>query len=247
MLRESGGFHLTLAAADARLRAPLSLSLAHTVESISMKTHASGTASRKIAVISSFFWIVIGAILLGVVGSTEWRFLAGSLGMAAFVWHLLFAVFLVGRPVPPAPVFPDSLDQAGAVLEALDRELGFFRRRAGQVLFYGMLAEALILGGGHALRYTEMWNWQSFVVNVVFFAAIAGVGIVLGSEYRARIHRLKDSRAKLVSHLGCHHLFPSPDQRLVSEIQVLYVILTLMSSIGIIFTWAKAFFGDQAP
>ena len=93
-----------------------------------------------------------------------------------------------------------------SVLQSIDAEISFFRRRSGQVYFFGLLAEALILVGREKIilsRGTDdsSWTappWTDPLIQSVFFVAVAVIGIMLGSEYRRRISFLKLSRIKML-------------------------------------------------
>ena len=52
-----------------------------------------------------------------------------------------------------------SEEQARHVLEAIDREIAFYRRRAGQVFFLGLTVEVLILAGREKIVVPAAWPW----------------------------------------------------------------------------------------
>ena len=83
------------------------------------------------------------------------------------------------------------------ILEAIDREIAFYRRRAGQVFFLGLTVEVLILAGRERIVVPAAWPWIQPLSYGVLFIAVAAVGILLGREYRGRIHVLKRERKKL--------------------------------------------------
>lgn len=80
------------------------------------------------------------------------------------------------------------------VLEAIDREIAFYRSRAGQVFFLGLTVEVLILAGHEKIVVPAAWPWIRPLSYGVLFIAVAALGILLGREYRDRIHRLKSAR-----------------------------------------------------
>jgi len=142
---------------------------------------------------------------------------------------------------------PRTLTESSAVLRALDREIAFYRKRSGQVFFFGLLVEVLIIAGKETIVFVEQIpnlagpekipTLAGRVVYSILFIAVAAVGIALGAEYRRRIRILKDSRAKVLQELGFEFVYPSASDQGLSEIQVLYVVLVLLSSGGIILVW----------
>lgn len=133
---------------------------------------------------------------------------------------------------------PPTLTESSAVLRGLDREIAFYRKRAGEVFFFGLLVEVLILAGKEKIFFVEtIPTLAGLVVYSLLFIAVAAVGIALGAEYRRRIRILKDSRAKVLQKLGFEFVYPSATDQGLSEIQVLYVVLVLLSSGGIILVW----------
>ncbi len=141
----------------------------------------------------------------------------------------------------PRVTFSAHAKNPQQVLESVDRELSFFRKRSGQVFWIGLLVEAIILVGQQEVKMSDTWQWQRACVETFFFLAIAGAGMALGSEYRRRIHILKDSRCELLDHLGYNNVFPEASQQRISEIQVLYVVLIILSSVGILIYWLKVY------
>ena len=83
------------------------------------------------------------------------------------------------RKSRPADSIPTT-----AILESVDRELAFFRRRSGQVYFLGLSAEAAILVGGRQLPAPPSWDWLASLGASLFFYAVAVAGIILSSEYQ---------------------------------------------------------------
>ncbi|MDJ0840357.1 MAG: hypothetical protein QNK37_27855 [Acidobacteriota bacterium] len=142
-------------------------------------------------------------------------------------------------PKKPALIVPKSLAQAQMVMEAIDREIAFYRRRAGQVFFLGLLVEILILAGKQTDKVVIPNDpaWVKSFAFSCFFIAVAAVGIALGHEYRSRIRFLKDSRSELLEKLEYEFVYSSEADQGLSEIQVLYVVLVFLSSSGIILSW----------
>ncbi len=119
-------------------------------------------------------------------------------------------------------------------LEATDREIDFYRRRAGQVFFLSLTAEILILAGRERIVVPRAWPWIQPLSYGVLFLAVAAFGILLGREYRSRIHVLKSQRKKRAD-------FDAPSGGLtLSEIEMLYVVLVFLSSSGLVLVWLNA-------
>lgn len=125
------------------------------------------------------------------------------------------------------------------ILESVDREIAFFRRRAGQVFFFGLLVEAFILTGKGQINMPVEWTWQRPFVESLFFLAVLAVGVSLGSEYRRRIRLLKRRRRKLFDDHKIGNVFPELKRQILSEIEVLYVSLFFLSSAGILISWLQ--------
>lgn len=132
---------------------------------------------------------------------------------------------------------PDNLEEADTVLQALDREVDFYRKRAGQIFFFSLLVEVLILAGREKVLLPETWPLMQAFTYSVLFIAVAAIGIALGSEYRRRIRILKDSRMEILEMKKYLNVYPSEHEQGLSEIQVLYVVLVFLSSGGIILVW----------
>lgn len=139
-----------------------------------------------------------------------------------------------GKPPLRAPEKPP---EAEIVLEALDRELDFYRKRAGQVFFLSLLVEVLILAGKEKVEVPETWQSTKPLIHSLLFIAVAAIGIALGREYRSRIRMLKDSRVEILERLGYSAVYPSESDQGLSEIQVLYAALVFLSSGGVIVVW----------
>ena len=125
------------------------------------------------------------------------------------------------------------------VLESIDREIAFFRRRAGQVFFFGLLVEAFILTGKGKITMPENWTWQRPYLGTLFFLAVLAVGVSLGSEYRRRIRFLKKRRRVLFINYDLGNVYPDLEKQILSEIEVLYVSLFFLSSAGILISWLQ--------
>ena len=134
---------------------------------------------------------------------------------------------------------PKDLGEADNILKAIDREIGFYRRRAGQVFFFGLLVEGIIIAGREKVFAETAISWVQPLIYSILLAAVAAVGIALGSEYRRRIHFMKDSRVELLEKLHYNFIYPTEADQKLSEIQVLYVVLTFLSSAGITLVWLK--------
>lgn len=127
------------------------------------------------------------------------------------------------------------------MLESIDREISFYRRRSGQVLFVGISFEIAILVGQQQIPVHAVWKWLAPLTVTYLFYAVAATGVVLGSEYRRRIRFMKKSRAEVASGIEVTKPFPSDKDQSISEIQVLYVILISSSVFGGFVTWLYAF------
>lgn len=132
---------------------------------------------------------------------------------------------------------PEKAPEAEIILEALDRELDFYRKRAGQVFFLSLLVEVLILAGKERVQVPETWQSTKPLVHSLLFIAVAAIGIALGREYRNRIRMLKDSRVEILERLGYSAVYPSELDQGLSEIQVLYAALVFLSSGGVVIVW----------
>jgi len=130
-----------------------------------------------------------------------------------------------------------------ATLESMDREIAFFRHRSGQVYFFGILAEVLIIIGKHKIDLPDAAPSLSAGVASFFFAAVAMVGIVLGSEYRRRIRHIKGMRDALLRSVTPAPLFLPLKTERISEILVLYFVLIFSSGLGMAIAWMKCYPG----
>jgi hypothetical protein len=139
----------------------------------------------------------------------------------------------------PLQEMPQDLKEANNVLQAIDREMEFYRKRAGQVFFFGSFVEVLLLAGEKKIIAPGTPIWIQPIVYTLAFIAVVLIGILLGSEYRSRIRILKDSRQMLLHALGYKFFYPNEKSQRLSEIQVLYVVLGLLSSGGILLSWMK--------
>jgi hypothetical protein len=137
----------------------------------------------------------------------------------------------------------DAENYASLILEAIDREIAFYRRRAGQVFSIGLFVEGLILVGREKIVVLATWPWIQPLVYGIFFIAVAAIGIALGSEYLERIHILKDKRTEIVTKIGHPNIYPQTGGVHLSEIQVLYIVLIFLSSSGLILVWLNALKG----
>src|SRR5438270_12653014 len=90
------------------------------------------------------------------------------------------------------PLVTGDLKEPTTVLQAIDREIDFYRKRSGEVFFFGLLVEVLILAGREKVVLTATSPLAQPIVYSIMFVAVAAIGIALGSEYRSRIRLLKD-------------------------------------------------------
>ncbi|MBD0371792.1 MAG: hypothetical protein ICV60_13205 [Pyrinomonadaceae bacterium] len=138
-----------------------------------------------------------------------------------------------------------NLEKIDTVIEAIDREIDFYRKRAGQVFFFSLLVEVLILAGREQVFLPKAWLLAQPITYSLLFIAVAAVGIALGSEYRQRIRELKNSRVKILWKINHKAVYPSRQKQVLSEIQVLYVVLIFLSSGGIILVWLNLLGGSE--
>jgi len=141
------------------------------------------------------------------------------------------------EPLVPEEFSKGDVKDLGSILEALDREMGFFRKRAGEVFFFGLLVEVLILAGKEKIILPEGRSLLNASVHSFLFIAVAVIGIALGAEYRRRIRKLKFSRLTVLEKRGFKRIYPTDEDQALSEIQVLYVVLVFLSSGGIVLVW----------
>jgi hypothetical protein len=133
------------------------------------------------------------------------------------------------RPDVSVGLSPDS------VLESIDRELDFYRKRAGQVFFFGLLAEILILAGKERILLGDRWPALRPALYTLMFGLVAYTGYRLGNEYKVRIHTLKHSRRNLLEDQNYKTEYPIG--RDLSEIKFINFILVSLSIIGSILVW----------
>ena len=141
----------------------------------------------------------------------------------------------MGDPEEQEGWHEDRLKRA-EVLASVDGEIAFYRRRAGQVFFLGVSAEAVIFAGAGKIAVPTTWPLEGSIVYHFFFGAVAAVGIVLGLLYQRRIRFLKRMRDEVVGSA----VFP-PISKWQSEILVLCASLFLLSFVGILLARDGAF------
>jgi hypothetical protein len=120
----------------------------------------------------------------------------------------------------------------GAVLEGIDREISFYRKRAGQIYFFGFLVEGLFLVGEQKLVFPKNLSGWSSYANAILFLLIGAIGFYLGREYRTRIHTLRESRISLLEAFGYIDFYSHPKDKGMSEIKTLYRLLMTLSIVG---------------
>lgn len=120
------------------------------------------------------------------------------------------------------------------LLDAIDREIAFYRHRAGQVFFVSLAVEVLILAGREKIVVPKTEPWIQPLTYGMLFVAVAVFGILLGREYRDRIHKLKAERRKKAD------FDPPSGGFTLSEIEMLYIVLVFLSSAGLILVWVNA-------
>lgn len=135
--------------------------------------------------------------------------------------------------------------RAAAAIEAIDREVEFYRKRAGQVFFFSLLVEVLILAGRESIQAPELWMWLKPLLYSIMFIAVAAVGSALGAEYRRRIHILKNHRSGMMHTLAQGAAYPRTGGLKLSEIEMLYVVLVFLSSGGLVISWLRVMNVDE--
>ena len=120
------------------------------------------------------------------------------------------------------------------LLEFIDREISFYRKRAGQIYFLGFLIEGLILVGEQKVSIPNLSEVFTIVLHILLFIAIGSIGRYLGLEYRNRVHILKDSRLEILVYFGYKNVFPTPLDKVRSEIKTLYTLLISLSVAGVL-------------
>jgi len=116
----------------------------------------------------------------------------------------------------------------------------FYRKRSGQVFFVSVSFEIAILAGGRQLPPHDIWTWLPSLTITFLFYTVAAAGVILGSEYRRRIRIIKNNRQKTIAGFSVQKPFPTDQEQVISEIQVLYVVLISLSLLGICLTWLYA-------
>lgn len=132
-------------------------------------------------------------------------------------------------------------------LQSIDRELAFYRSRSGQIYLVALSAEALIIVGRDQIKIENVALWAVPLIVTLAFLAVAVVGAVLGTEYRRRIHHLKESRTALFESTFRPDPHPKMKERRVSEIGVLYFVLGFTSGGGSVLAWLRAYPDRRGP
>jgi len=142
------------------------------------------------------------------------------------------------------------------ILESIEREIDFLRKRSGHIYFFLFLVEGLFLVGDRKLVFPKGWDLFSRIINSILFLAIGFIGYYLGEEYRDRIHQLKSNRKRLLENRGYPDVYPKPREetsllekkrfnfhkRTRSEIKTLYFLLLFLSLAGILITLSPYLF-----
>jgi len=147
---------------------------------------------------------------------------------------------LVSEVLVPKERISDLID-IKMILDSIDREIDFLRKRSGYIYFFLFLVEGLFLVGDRKLVFPIEWDLISRVVNSILFAAIGFIGRYLGVEYRDRIHQLKDNRKKVLENCGYKDVYPHSKKKR-SEIKTLYWLLFFLSGAGVLITLLPIFF-----
>lgn len=125
------------------------------------------------------------------------------------------------------------------VLESIDRELAFYRKRVGEVIFFALAVDVAIVTGDKTLPIAESYPLVAAVAMSLLFLVVALAAFVLGREYSERIHHLKNTRIDLVKE-GYGDVFPQRGRRHVSEIGTLVLLVSILSIAGIFLAWVDA-------
>jgi len=133
------------------------------------------------------------------------------------------------------------IDNPQWVMEAIDREISHYRKRVGQVFFYGFLLEVLIIGGEKKILLSGVDPTAKVIVYTIFFAAIPMIAALLGHEYLSRIRMLKQSRESLLRSFSLENVFPNGQDHFVNEIWTLWSVLAVLSAAGASIFWLNTY------
>lgn len=133
-----------------------------------------------------------------------------------------------------------ELENPQWVCEAIDRELSHYRKRVGQIFFFGFVLEVLILGGKEQILLGSIGNVEKASIYTVLFVAIPLIVLLFGREYLQRIHMLKESRNTFLERFNLKDVFPVSRHHRINEIHTLSVVLISLSLAGIFIFWVNA-------
>ncbi|MCG8313966.1 MAG: DUF1572 domain-containing protein [Pseudomonadales bacterium] len=126
------------------------------------------------------------------------------------------------------------------VIESIDRELAHYRKRVGQIFFFGFILEVLILGGKEKILLDGVGVIETATIYTILFVAIPVIVVVFGREYLNRIHILKESRNLFLEKFNLSNVFPTSKHHRLNEIHTMSVVLTSLSLAGILVFWINA-------
>ena len=131
------------------------------------------------------------------------------------------------------------------VMEALDRELSHYRKRVGQIYFFGFFLEILILGGKEKIYLGNIGQNLTAGIYSFLFIIIFCIVALYGREYLRRISSLKDERNKMYKQCNNDHEFPSSKNHKVNELNTMSTVLLLLTIVGIGIFWINAIYSSN--
>ncbi len=126
------------------------------------------------------------------------------------------------------------------LIEAIDRELSHYRKRVGQIFFFGFFLEVLVLGGKEKILLGGVSETEKAIIYTLLFLTIPSIALLFGREYLSRIHMLKESRNSFLELFGLNDVFPISRHHRVNEIHTMTGVLVSLSLAGIIIFWVNA-------
>ena len=119
-------------------------------------------------------------------------------------------------------------------IEALDREIAHYRKRAGQIYFFGFLLEVMILGGKESIQLGDIGNLYIAIIYTILFLSILAAAYYFGDVYWARISNLKKNRSTVLTDAKLTDMYQGETK---NEIKSLSWLLLCLSLAGIVIIW----------
>lgn len=126
------------------------------------------------------------------------------------------------------------------VIESIDRELSHYRKRVGQIFFFGMILEVLILGGKEKILLGGVGEIQTAIIYTTLFVLIPIIVVLFGHEYLNRIKMLKENRSSFLEPFNLGNTFPISGHHGINEIHTMSGVLISLSLAGICIFWVNA-------